>query len=106
MLRVLFLATLLAGCASTEVPPSVFMGRPLDDFDSGPPRVCGVVEGSKCEGNGEITRCLCSSFEEQKGIFVCCVDGVAQAKACVQAHSAFDCDGKPAIAAMDAGPSD
>jgi hypothetical protein len=80
------------------MPPGSFPGQ----VDTGPPRACGIVPGSACEREGEITRCLCGPFEEQVGRFVCCRDGVAVALDCQQAQYARDCDGNLA-AYVDSG---
>lgn len=104
MLRLSFAVVVVVGCSSYEPAPSVFGPGPsfFDAGGPGPKRVCGVIEGSACEGDGEIARCLCSSFEEQKGVFVCCRNGFASATTCMQARYAVDCSGKPAIPTMDA----
>lgn len=96
--------TIALGCSDDGMMPFV-VAPPQEQFDAGVQRVCGVVPGSACEGEGEITRCLCGSFEEQIGRFVCCRGGQAVVLECQQARYAQDCDGKLASGA-DSGVRD
>jgi hypothetical protein len=105
--RAVALVLLAMGCSSYDDPPSAFVDLPRSSLDSGGvTRVCGVVPGTKCDREGEITRCLCGKFEEQIGRFVCCHNGNVVIGECQQALYARDCDGNPAATPIDAGTDD